>query len=103
MRVPQRIVNRVKRKIVKPDPKPLHPDLIGADAALKRAARRALDRALQTGAPCWILRDGEMVDLAAEVRGQSRAKAVIKPVTAPMPRYDEDTLVQQTTADYCGK
>lgn len=77
MSVKQRIVNRAKRKIVKPDPKPLHPDLIGADAALRRAARRALNLALQSRTPCWILRDGKMVDLAAEVRGRSRAKALI--------------------------
>ena len=48
------------------DRKPRHPDLIGADAALERAARRALELALQTGTPCWVLRDGKMVDIAAE-------------------------------------
>lgn len=46
--------------------KPRHPDLIGADVALERAARRALELALQTGTPCWVLRDGKMVDIAAE-------------------------------------
>jgi len=48
------------------DRRPRHPDLINADAALKRAARRALDLALQTGTACWVLRDGKMVDIAAE-------------------------------------
>lgn len=46
--------------------KPRHPDLIGADAALERAARRALELALQTRTPCWVLRDGRIVDIAAE-------------------------------------
>jgi hypothetical protein len=56
------------RKNVTVERKPRHPDLIGADAALERAARRALDLALQTGTPCWVLRDGRMVDIAAEAK-----------------------------------
>ena len=50
------------------DRKPRRPDLIGADAALERAARRALELALQTGTSCWVLRDGKIVDIAAEAR-----------------------------------
>lgn len=46
--------------------KPRHPDLIGADAALERAARRALELARQTGTPCWVLRHGRIVDIASE-------------------------------------
>ena len=46
--------------------KPRHPDLINADAALERAARRALELAIQTGTPCWVRRDGKIVDIAAE-------------------------------------
>lgn len=55
--------------------KPTHPDLINADAALERAARRALELALQTGTPCWVLRDGKIVDLAAEAAAQQRLMA----------------------------
>ena len=54
--------------------KPRHPDLIGADAALERAARRALDLALQTGTPCWVLRDGRMVDIAKESEARTRQR-----------------------------
>ena len=61
--------------------KPRHPDLINADAALERAAKRALEVALRTGTSCWVLRDGKMVDLAAEVRGRGGLKAA-----EPLPR-----------------
>ncbi len=46
--------------------KPRHPDLVNADAALQRAARNALELAVRTGTPCWVLRDGNIVDIAAE-------------------------------------
>lgn len=100
MKVKQRIVNRANRKIVKPDPKPRHPDLIGADAALRRAARRALNLALQTGTSCWILRDGEMVDLAAEVRGRSRAKAVIAAIRRPSSLASQRKAGKHRTAGF---
>ena len=56
--------------------KPRHPDLIAADAALERAAQRALEIARQTGTACWVLRDGKIVDLAADPAppGKPRAK-----------------------------
>ena len=60
--------------------KPRHPDLISADTALKRAARRALEIAQRTGTPCWVLRDGELVDIAKlPVRpGNNRQRASTK-------------------------
>ena len=70
MKAMQPSANRSRRKAVRPR----DPDLLGADAALKRAARRALKLELQTDTPCWIMRDGKLVDLAAEVRHESRAK-----------------------------
>lgn len=66
------------------DRKPRHPDLIGADAALRRASRRALDLALRTGTACWVMRDGRMVDLAAEVR--SRANGPKSPLARSLAR-----------------
>ena len=42
---------------------PTTPDFIGADAALKRAARRALETALQLGTPCWVMDGDQIVDL----------------------------------------
>lgn len=53
--------------------KPRHPDLIGADAALERAGRQALELALQTGTSCWVLRDGKIADIAAEARASGLA------------------------------
>ena len=47
------------------------PDLLSAGDALVRSARKALELALATGTPCYIWRDGKIVDLAAEVRAAS--------------------------------
>ena len=33
-------------------------------AALKRAAKQALALARKTGTPCWVMRDGKMIDIA---------------------------------------
>ena len=41
---------------------PNDPDLQGATAALKRAARHARELAQRTGTPCWVMRDGRIVD-----------------------------------------
>ena len=68
------------------DRKPRHPDLIGADAALERAARRALEIALQTGTSCWVLRDGKMVDIAAEARASGLAAPQRLMAAEPTPR-----------------
>ena len=41
---------------------PNDPDLQGATAALKRAAIHARELAERTGTPCWVMRDGRIVD-----------------------------------------
>ena len=41
---------------------PNDPDLQGSTAALKRAARHARELAERTGTPCWVMRDGRIVD-----------------------------------------
>ena len=64
--------------------RPRHPDLIGADAALERAAKRALELALQTGTSCWVLRQGKIVDIAAEAR--AFGTAVPHPLVAAEPK-----------------
>ncbi|OGA28549.1 MAG: hypothetical protein A3I01_00650 [Betaproteobacteria bacterium RIFCSPLOWO2_02_FULL_65_24] len=71
------------------DRTPRHPDLIGADAALKRAARRALELALQTGTACWVLRDGKIVDIAAEavLSGMASPQRLI--AAEPKPGFSE--------------
>jgi diaminopimelate decarboxylase len=41
---------------------PNDPDLQGATIALKRAARHARELAERTGTPCWVMRNGKIVD-----------------------------------------
>jgi len=42
--------------------RPTTPDLIGAEQALKRAAQRAREIAIQTDTPCIVRQDGKLVD-----------------------------------------
>lgn len=46
------------RRIDLPD----DPDIRGSLPALQRAARHARELAERTGTPCWIMRDGRIVD-----------------------------------------
>ena len=41
---------------------PRDPDMRGATVALERSARHARELAERTGTPCWIMRDGRIVD-----------------------------------------
>ncbi len=50
---------------MKTNGKPKDKDLLGSQAALKRAARSALRTARNTGTPCYILQHGKIVDIAA--------------------------------------
>ena len=47
---------------------PNDPDLLGATAALKRAARHARELAEQTGTPCWVMRNGRIVEMRRPAR-----------------------------------
>jgi hypothetical protein len=47
---------------------PKDPDLVGAAKALKRAAANALKLARKTNTPCYVCRDGEIVDVAGKKR-----------------------------------
>ena len=47
-------------------PHPSTPDLLGAERAIKRAALRAREIAMQTNTPCIVRRDGKLVDIAGE-------------------------------------
>ena len=40
------------------------PDLAAAGPALKRAAKAALELARRTNTPCWVMKDGKLIDLA---------------------------------------
>jgi hypothetical protein len=41
---------------------PNDPDLPGATIALKRATRHTRELAERTGTPCWVMRNGKIVD-----------------------------------------
>lgn len=42
------------------------PDIIASEAALRRAAKRALQIGLETGTPVYVLIDGKIVDLTKQ-------------------------------------
>ena len=50
------------------------PDILAADAALRRAARRARELGRKTGTPFYVLRNGRIVDLTKEWKKRSRAR-----------------------------
>ena len=43
---------------------PKDPDLAGVDKALRRAAKSALALARQTKTPCYVVKDGKIVNIA---------------------------------------
>lgn len=45
---------------------PTDPDQIGSLAAIKRAALRARELARQMNTPCYVMRDGRIVDVSHE-------------------------------------
>ena len=57
--------------------RPKDADLRGALPALRRAARGALRLAIATGTPCYVVRAGKIVNIAAErsVISQARPRA----------------------------
>jgi len=44
------------------------PDIIASEAALRRAAKRALQIGLETGTPVYVLINGKIVDLTKRHR-----------------------------------
>jgi hypothetical protein len=50
------------------------PDIAGIDAALRRAAQRALQIGLETGTPVYVLEDGKIVDLTERYRHKAKRK-----------------------------
>lgn len=49
------------------------PDILGSEAALRRAAKRALQIGLETGTPVYVLIDGKIVDLTKRHRRKRKA------------------------------
>lgn len=50
------------------------PDIVGSDAALRRAAKRALQIGLETGTPVYVLEDGKIVDLTKRHRRKRKTR-----------------------------
>jgi len=48
------------------------PDIIASEAALRRAAKRALQIGLETGTPVYVLEDGKIVDLTKRYQRKRR-------------------------------
>lgn len=42
--------------------RPISPDLLGSEQAIKRAAQRAREIAIQTNTPCVIRKEGKLMD-----------------------------------------
>lgn len=51
--------NMTARKLL-----PIDPDLVGVENALRRAAKSALKLARQTKTPCYVVKDGLLVNIA---------------------------------------
>ena len=50
------------------------PDIVGSDAALRRAAKRALQLGLETGTPVYVLEKGKIVDLTKRYRRETKPR-----------------------------
>lgn len=50
-------------------------DLVGSQAALERAANSALTTARATRTPCYVLKHGKIVDIAAARQPSSKRRA----------------------------
>ncbi len=50
------------------------PDILGAGAALRRAARRARELGRKTGTPVYVMKDGRIVDLTREWKRRTRSR-----------------------------
>jgi hypothetical protein len=49
------------------------PDIVASEAALRRAAKKALQMGLKMGTAVWVMKDGKIVDLTKE-RKERRKK-----------------------------
>ncbi len=50
------------------------PDILAADAALRRAARRARELGRKTNTPVYVLKNGRIIDLTKERKQRSRTR-----------------------------
>jgi hypothetical protein len=54
------------------------PDIIASEAALRRAAKRALQIGLETGTPVYVLINGKIVDLTKRQRRSAKKTRGLK-------------------------
>jgi hypothetical protein len=55
---------------------PMNDELAGIDAALRRAAKAAHALARKTKTPCYIWKDGQIVDMTAKQNKSSQGKLI---------------------------
>lgn len=55
---------------------PLNPEFAGIDAALKRAAKAAHLLARKTKTPCYIWKDGQIVDITAKRKTSAQGRHI---------------------------
>lgn len=53
---------------------PRDPDIVNAEKALIRAGKIALKTARQTGTPCYVYKNGKIVDIAKHLNRKSEKK-----------------------------
>ncbi len=57
---------------------PKDPDLLGSVQAMKRSAANALKLARKTHTPCYVVKDGKIVNVAERQKTSSTEKIVSK-------------------------
>ena len=60
--------------MIRKDHQSKNPYILAADAAMRRAARRARELGRKTNTPVYVLRNGRIVDLTAEWKYQTRSR-----------------------------
>lgn len=55
---------------------PKDPDLLGSVKAIRRSAVNALKLARKTNTPCYVVRDGKIVNVAKRVVDSERKKQI---------------------------
>jgi hypothetical protein len=64
------------REVMKRAKLPKDPDLLGSVKAIRRSAASALKLARSTNTPCYVVRDGKIVNVAKIVAASKRKKQI---------------------------
>jgi hypothetical protein len=60
--------------MIRNDQRSRDPDILAAEGALRRAARRARELGRRTGTPVYVLKHGRIVDLTKERNRRSQSR-----------------------------